>query len=289
MTTEEKDKNPITPLSEDGVSDYLHMIRGIPLLTPEEELSLAKRCAAGDQEAIRQMVNANLRLVVSVAKEHGNKGVPLLDLIQEGSIGLIEAAKRFDYTRNNRFSTYAMSWIRQGVIQGLIQHKNMIKVSSYASERIKKVLRARMQIKEELGVEPTVEEIAAVCGLPEDKVEKYLQISSKTKSLNTRVGEDEDTDLIDLIEDDHALKPQKEFVRKELKKTLEELLSMLDERQQMVLKMHFGMEDNVGCSLEDISMHFGVSKERIRQIEQQAMAKLKRYGANFGLEDFLYE
>ncbi len=289
MTTEEKDKDSIATVSEDGVSDYLRMIRGIPLLTAEEERELAMRCAQGDQEAIRKMVNSNLRLVVSVAKEYGGKGVPLLDLIQDGSIGLIEAAKRFDYKRNTRFSTYAMPWIRQGVVDCLVNHKNIVTVSKYAAERIKKVLQTKMQIKKELGIEPTVEEIADACGLPADKVEKYLQVSAKTITLDKTEDQDENFDPYEMIEDHNAVKPQQEFVRQELKKTLEELLAMLDQRQQMVLRMHFGMDNNVHCSLEAISVHFGVSKERIRQIEQQAMAKLKRLGANLSLEDFLYE
>lgn len=289
MTTVEKDNDSLATVSEDAFSDYMRMIRGIPLLTAEEERELAKRCAQGDQEAIRTMVNSNLRLVVSVAKEYGEKGVPLLDLIQDGSIGLIEAAKRFDYKRNTRFSTYAMPWIRQGVVDCLINHKNMVTVSKYAAERIKKVLQTKMQIKKEMGIEPTVEEIAEACALPVDKVEKYLQVSAKTISLDKHEDQDENFDPYEMIEDHNAVRPQQEFVRQELKKTLEDLLSMLDQRQQMVLRMHFGMEGNVGCSLEAISVHFGVSKERIRQIEQQAMAKLKRLGANLSLEDFLYE
>ena len=289
MTSEDKQVNSEIDYSEDGFSVYMRWIRDIPLLTAEEERELAVRCAQGDEEAIRKMVSSNLRLVVSVAKEYNDKGVPLLDLIQSGSIGLIDAAKRFDYKRNTRFSTYATPWIRQGVVDCLVDHKNMVTISKYASERIKKVLQTKMQLKKETGVEPTVQEVAQVCEMPVEKVEKYLQVSTRMKSLDKHEGDDEYYDPYEMIEDHDARRPQDEFVRQELKNALEKLLSMLDERQQMVLRMHFGMDNNVGCSLEAISVHFGVSKERIRQIEQQAMAKLKRLGANLELEAFLYE
>lgn len=289
MTIDDKQLNSEVDYSEDGFSTYMRWIRDIPLLTAEEERELAVRCAQGDEEAIRKMVSSNLRLVVSVAKEYNDKGVPLLDMIQCGSIGLIEAAKRFDYKRNTRFSTYATSWIRQGVVDCLVDHKNMVTISKYASERIKKVLQTKAQLKKETGVEPSVYEIAEVCEMPVEKVEQYLQVSARMKSLDKHEGDDEYYDPYEMIEDHAARRPQQELVRQELKSALENLLSMLDERQQMVLRMHFGMDDNVGCSLEAISVHFGVSKERIRQIEQQAMAKLKRLGANLELEAFLYE
>ena len=272
---------------EDDVRQYLREIRRYPLLTQEEERDLARRCAMGDQDAIRQMVNSNLRLVVSVAREYAGRGVPLLDLIQEGSIGLLAAAKKFDYTLDYRFSTYATKWIRQGVTRYLMQHNALIRVPLHTYEKIRKVQSVASQLLTELGREPSEEEIAARCELPPERVRQLMQLNPETCSLDAPVGVDEEDALGFLLEDLQTPQPQETLIREELSRILEELLSMLTERQRMVLRLHFGMEDGECHSLEQISIRFGVSKERVRQIERQAMDRLQKLGAGLGLEDFL--
>jgi len=284
-TADERDI--LAAAGEDDVRQYLQEIRRFPLLTPQQERSLAQRCAQGDQEAIRQMVDSNLRLVVSVAREYAGRGVPLLDLIQEGSIGLLAAAKKFDYTLDYRFSTYATKWIRQGVTRCLLQHNALIRVPQHTAERMRKVQLAGNRLRQELGREPTEEEIAASCDMRADKVRQLIQLNPELCSLDAPAGDAEEGTLALLLEDLQAPQPQEELIREELRRILEELLAMLTERQQMVLRLHFGMEDGVCHSLEDISIRFGVSKERVRQIERQAMDRLQKLGAGLGLEDFL--
>ena len=280
-------KEPTVTAGEDDMSQYLQEIRRFPLLSAEEERTLAMACKQGDENAIRQMVNSNLRLVVSVAKEYAGRGVPLLDLIQEGSIGLLVAAKKFDYTLENRFSTYATKWIRQGVTRCLMNHAQLIRVPLHTAEKMRKVLLAKAALLQQNGQEPTQEEIAEYCDVPVDKVRQLLQLSPETCSLDAPAGEAEDATVGVLLEDVFSPQPQEELVRQELKRTMDELLSMLTERQQMVLRLHFGMEDGICYSLEQISIRFGVSKERVRQIERQAMDRLQKLGAGLGLEDFL--
>ena len=278
-----------TPVSvgEDDVRQYLQEIRNFPLLTAERERELAKRCAQGDQEAIREMVNANLRLVVSVAREYAGRGVPLLDLIQEGSIGLLVAARKFDYTLEYRFSTYATKWIRQGVTRCLANHSGMIRVPAHTAERMRKVLAAKAAFIQQTGREPSDAELAGRCEISEERVRQLLDLNPETCSLDAPAGEDGEGTLALLLEDRLSLQPQEQVIREELRNTLERLLSMLTERQRMVLRLHFGMEDGECHSLEQISIRFGVSKERVRQIEQQAMERLQKLGTNLGLEDFL--
>lgn len=278
-----------TPAGEDDVRQYLQEIRRFPMLTPEQERALAKRCADGEEEAIKEMVNANLRLVVSVAKEYAGRGVPLLDLIQEGSIGLLAAAKKFDYTLEYRFSTYATKWIRQGVTRYLADQGGLIRVPSHTGEKLRKVLAAKSALLQKLEREPTYEEIANACDMRRDKVYQLLQLNPEVCSLDAPAGEDGDGTLGILLEDHLAPQPQERIIREELKHTLENLLSMLTQRQQMVLRLHFGIEDGICYSLDQISILFGVSKERVRQIERQAMDRLQKLGANIGLEDFLNE
>ena len=266
---------------------YLSEIRRYPRLTAEEERALARRCADGDQDAIRQMVNSNLRLVVSVAREYAGRGVPLLDLIQEGSIGLLAAAKKFDYTLDFRFSTYATKWIRQGVTRCILNHGQMIRVPLHTAERMRRIDQTRNRLQQEKGVAPTDEEVAKLCDLPVDKVRRLVQLTPEMCSLDAPAGDSEDGTLAVLLEDLQAPQPQEELIREELVRTLEHLLGMLNDRQRQVLRLHFGMEDDVCHSLEDIGGMLGISKERVRQIEKQAMDKLQKLGASLGLEDFL--
>lgn len=285
--TTEKDTAIPVPRDEDDIRQYLREIRQIPRLTPEEERELARRCAQGDEEAIRKMVNANLRLVVSVAKEYSGRGVPLMDLIQEGSIGLLAAARKFDYTRDLRFSTYATKWIRQGVTRCLLNHAGAIRVPVHTAERMRKVQAAQAVLRQEQGTEPTAEEIAARVDMPREKVAELLQLSPDVCSLDVPVGDEDKSSFGNLLEDLEAPQPQEELVRKELNDAIDRLLSNLTERQRTILRLHFGMKDGVCHSLEEIGQKLGISKERVRQVEKQAMDKLQALGTSMGLEDFL--
>lgn len=283
LEKEQKEKE----MSADEVSHFLYEIRQIPRLTLEEERELARRCAQGDEEAVRRLVSANLRLVVSIAKEYVGRGVPLLDLVQEGSIGLLTAARKFDYTLDYRFSTYATKWIRQGVTRCLMNHAGLIRVPAYTAEKMRKLLQAKAALHQEKVAEPTVAELAQHTGLSEEKVVQLLEMIPELCSLDAPLGNQEDGTLAMMLEDVQAPQPEEEMIRRELAQILEGLLAQLNERQQQILRLRFGMDDGVCRSFEEIGNALGISKERARQVAKQAMDKLQKLGASLGLEDFL--
>ncbi|MBE6981759.1 MAG: sigma-70 family RNA polymerase sigma factor [Ruminococcaceae bacterium] len=264
---------------------YLHQIRQYPLLTAQEEKELALASAAGDQDAIRKLVSSNLRLVVSIARDYAGRGVPLLDLIQEGSIGLLVAARKFDPSLDYRFSTYATKWIHQGVSRCILNHGGLIRVPVRTAERMRKLSHIQNDLRQTLHREPTVEELAEACQMDADKVQKTLDLIPQVCSLDTPAGED-DT-LQALLEDIHAPEPQEALVRQELKDTMDALLDRLTPRQKEVMRLRFGMEDGVCYSQEAIGTRLGISKERARQIEQEAVKKLRKLSADLDLEEFL--
>ena len=279
---------PTQPLpvaaGEENIDIFLQEVRAYPRLTAQEELALARRCAEGDEEAVRQMVSANLRLVVAIAKRYYSGAVPLLDLIQEGAIGLLTAARKFDFTRQVRFSTYAAKWIRQGVMRYIANNCDPIRVPAHTADLIRRVILARDELTQQLRREPELSQIAEKVQLPEDKVLQLLQMQRKTFSLEAQYWEEETEPG---IEDLEAPQPLETLVREEMVRTLERLLSMLTERQQQILRLHFGLDGGKSHSLEEIGQLLGISKERTRQIEKQAMDRLKELGADMGLEDFL--
>ena len=272
--------------ADEQMGQYLKEIRSYPRLTQEQERELAIACAQGQDAAIREMVNANLRLVVCVARDYAGRGVPLLDLIQEGSIGLLVAAKKFDYTLDYRFSTYATKWIRQCIGRYILNHGSLIRVPAHTAQRIRQVLTAKASFQQENGREPTLQELSQCTQIPKQKVSELLSLWPEICSLDAPANEDDGT-LQLYLEDVQAPQPQQRLIRAELKRTMDELLCMLDSRQQLVLRLHFGMEDGICHSLEEVGEILGVSKERARQIQHQAIDKLRTMGADLGLEDFL--
>jgi RNA polymerase primary sigma factor len=277
--------NRLEPKIEEDVRRLLEDIHSIPMLTEQQERELAVRCAGGDEAAIDQMVSANMRLVVAIARRYYNGNVPLQDLIQEGAIGLMTAAKKFDYARGYRFSTYASKWIRQGVIRCAVINSSTVRIPVHMAASIRKVTQIQSRLRQTLDREPTLEEIGAECDLTADKVSQLLQLQPELISLDAPAGE---TDAIGtLVEDVRSPQPLQTLVSQELLEGIEAIMSKLTERQQRILRLHFGMEDGKCHSLEEIGNLLGISKERARQIEQQAMRKLRSLGKDMGLEDFL--
>lgn len=274
------------PVSDDDIRQYLSDIRQYPRLTREQELALARGCAQGDEEAIRRMVTSNLRLVVSVAREYAGRGVGLLDLIQEGSIGLLTAARKFDYTMDYRFSTYATKWIRQGITRCIL-NRGAIRVPQHTAERMQKLEAVRYELRKTYGGEPSEEALAAALGIPTEKVRILQQLNPEVCSLDAEAVEDGKAALSSLLEDTEAPDPHEGLVRQELSQLLNQLLGQLNQRQQTVLRLHYGLEDGSVHSFEEIGKLLNISKERTRQIERQAMEKLLAEGEKIGLEDFL--
>lgn len=272
---------------EDPVRMYLKEIGKVPLLTNEEEIELAKRMELGDESAKKRLAEANLRLVVSIAKRYVGRGMQFLDLIQEGNLGLIKAVDKFDYRKGFKFSTYATWWIRQAITRSIADQARTIRIPVHMVETINKLIRVSRQMVQELGREPDPEEIAAVMELPVERVREILKISQEPVSLETPIGEEEDSHLGDFIQDDHMPVPAEEAAFVLLKEQLVEVLSTLTEREQKVLRLRFGLDDGRARTLEEVGKEFNVTRERIRQIEAKALRKLRHPSRSRKLKDYL--
>ena len=272
---------------EDPVRMYLKEIGKVPLLSAEEEIELAKRMELGDQEAKKRLAEANLRLVVSIAKRYVGRGMLFLDLIQEGNLGLIKAVEKFDYRKGYKFSTYATWWIRQAITRAIADQARTIRIPVHMVETINKLIRVSRQLLQELGREPTPEEIAAEMNMPVDRVREILKISQEPVSLETPIGEEEDSHLGDFIQDDNVPVPADAAAFTLLKEQLEEVLGTLTEREQKVLTLRFGLEDGRARTLEEVGKEFNVTRERIRQIEAKAPRKLRHPSRSRKLKDYL--
>ena len=273
--------------TDDPVRMYLKEIGKVPLLTPEEEQELAKRMAEGDEEAKRRMAEANLRLVVSIAKRYVGRGMLFLDLIQEGNLGLIKAVEKFDYTKGYKFSTYATWWIRQAITRAIADQARTIRIPVHMVETINKVIRVSRQLLQELGHDPSAEEIAAEMGMPVEKVRDILKIAQEPVSLETPIGEEEDSHLGDFIPDEDASEPSEAASFSLLKEQLMEVLDTLTPREKKVLELRFGIVDGRTRTLEEVGKEFNVTRERIRQIEAKALRKLRHPSRSKKLRDFL--
>ena len=273
--------------TDDPVRMYLKEIGKVPLLTPEEEQDLAKRMAEGDEEAKRRMAEANLRLVVSIAKRYVGRGMLFLDLIQEGNLGLIKAVEKFDYTKGYKFSTYATWWIRQAITRAIADQARTIRIPVHMVETINKVIRVSRQLLQELGHDPSAEEIAAEMNMPVDKVRDILKIAQEPVSLETPIGEEEDSHLGAFIPDEDASEPSEAASFSLLKEQLMEVLDTLTPREKKVLELRFGIVDGRTRTLEEVGKEFNVTRERIRQIEAKALRKLRHPSRSKKLRDFL--
>ena len=271
----------------DPVRMYLKEIGKIPLLTVEEEMELAKRIAEGDEEAKKRMVEANLRLVVSVAKHYLGRGMQLLDLIQEGNMGLLKAVEKFDYTKGYKFSTYATWWIRQSITRAVADQARTIRIPVHMVETINRVSRTSRALVQELGREPTLEEISKELGISQSKIAEVMKIAQDPVSLETPVGEEDDSHLGDFIQDNDALEPAESASYNMLRQQLTEVMETLSPRECKVLRLRFGLEDGRAHTLEEVGREFDVTRERVRQIEAKALRKLRHPSRSKMLKDFL--
>ena len=272
---------------EDPVRMYLKEIGKVPLLSGEEEIELAKKMEIGDQESKKRLAEANLRLVVSIAKRYVGRGMLFLDLIQEGNLGLIKAVEKFDYRKGYKFSTYATWWIRQAITRAIADQARTIRIPVHMVETINKLIRVSRQLLQELGREPSPEEIAEEMGMPVDRVREILKISQEPVSLETPIGEEEDSHLGDFIQDDNVPVPADAAAFTLLKEQLVEVLGTLTEREQKVLRLRFGLDDGRARTLEEVGTVFNVTRERIRQIEAKALRKLRHPSRSRKLKDYL--
>ena len=272
---------------DDPVRMYLKEIGRVPLLTAEEEVALAKRMEQGEEEARRRLAEANLRLVVSIAKRYVGRGMLFLDLIQEGNLGLIKAVEKFDYHKGYKFSTYATWWIRQAITRAIADQARTIRIPVHMVETINKLIRVSRQLLQEFGREPTPEEIALKMDITEERVREIMKIAQEPVSLETPIGEEEDSHLGDFIEDEDALAPADAASFMLLKEQLEGVLDSLTPREEKVLRLRFGLDDGRSRTLEEVGREFGVTRERIRQIEAKALRKLRHPSRSKKLKDYL--
>ena len=283
-----EDTSYLDDIADDSVRLYLREIGKIPLLTAEEELALAQRVVAGDKNAKDQMAEANMRLVVSIAKRYVGRGLDLLDLIQEGNTGLLRAVEKFDPDRGFKFSTYATWWIRQAITRAIADQARTIRIPVHMVETINKLLRTQRRLTQELNREPTNEEIAATMEMDVDKVEHIMKIKQDISSLDASVRDDEEDSVLgDFIEDEDAKTPTESASEQLLKEQVKQILGTLTEREQKILKLRFGLEDGKSHTLEEVGQEFSVTRERIRQIEAKALAKLRKHKDTRRLHEYL--
>ena len=282
------DTGDISSTTQDPVKMYLKDIGKVPLLSAEEEIELAKRMEAGDEMAKKKLAESNLRLVVSIAKRYVGRGMLFLDLIQEGNLGLLKAVEKFDYRKGYKFSTYATWWIRQAITRAIADQARTIRIPVHMVETINKVTRVSRDLLQKLGREPLPEEVGEVMGLPKERVQEIMKIAQEPVSLETPIGEEEDSHLGDFIQDKSIPTPVEATNQTLLHEQLDEVVSTLTEREQRVIKLRFGWDDGRPRTLEEVGKEFNVTRERIRQIEAKALRKLRHPNRSRKLKDFLY-